>query len=362
MYAKFFSPPDGSGSWQSRFVYTSDKIISYEYTKRWTSFGSAALVFVHDDDLLKTIGLNYFVLYGGEMLVIEGIRYDHQTITLTCYDCKRLLSYRISTFGSSTIAGTEGYDVVSGTTSECVKHYLDRNIITPTDNERAISMRYTADTAGLEQDSYMARLEPLSDIVQTLCDGAGVGYEVIPDGTGFCYVLKSTVDKTINQSIRPRVIFAPAWGNVISMEFEHDEQNLINAIYATGADVTQTVYRTDTVPQGIARREGTVDVTVDTVADIPRYALAAAEDNVDTHTYTIGAGVKDYGTVYTVGDIVTVQDPWLGNYYSAVITAATYTARQGNISVEITLGKQQPKLLDRIVNNMLNGVMRGKKK
>lgn len=361
MYAKFYKTPTvENNDYTELFLFATDRIINYEYTKRWTDVGDFQMVLPFGSVDLGKIKLNYLIEFYGDWLIIENIKHDNMQITLSGYDCKRLAQLRISTFGNSTVAGTEGYDVVRGTTSECIKHYFDNNIIHPADSERAMPIIWHSETEGLEQDSYMARLESIADITKTLCDNAGIGYDITNHAMrGLRVELKNSVDRSIFQYDNPIVIFGYSRYNVKMLEFEHDESNLLNAIYATGADVTQTVYRDDVVPKGILRRETAIDVSVDTVADIKQYALYDVEENVETHTYSLDISVNaGYGEKFNIGDIVTVQETGVGryNFYSAVITEVKRSISAGNESISITLGKQKPKLLNCILNNLLNDI------
>lgn len=367
MFAKFYRTPTIGSTYSDDFLFATNKVGSYDYTERWTSPGDFTLTLPLDDVIrknIKSLQINNIILIDDDWLWMQDIQYGSSgKITISGQDCKGFLTLRESTFGETRIAGTEGYDVVKGTTAECVKHYLNNNIINPADPERKMPVTWNAYSGinGLANDSYMARLENLSDIVKTLCDNAGIGYRMKGKlGTGgFVFELARGTDRSITQVANPRVIFSIAWKNVVSMEFEHSVSNLYNAIYATGADVTKTVYRdAQNIPTGISRRETAIDVSVEESADIEKYALAAVEDNLETHTYKITPANDQYGSKYFLGDIVTVKDDITGNYYNEVITEVTKSCAAGQKSITITLGKQKPKLLNQIINNMISGVQK----
>lgn len=366
MFAKFYKTPTEGSTFTDDFLLATDRTESYEYTERWTSPGDFTITLPLDSVIRKNLNvfkINNIISIDGDWLWIQDIQYGSPgKITLSGQDCKGFLGLRRSTFGKSKIAVAEDYDVIKGTTAECIKHYLDNNIISPTDNERKMPMRWNEYTGitGLESDSYMAKLESLSDIVKTLCDNAGIGYRVKGDliAGGFIFELAQGADRSVEQYSNPRVIFTPSWKNVVSVEFEHSVSNLYNAIYATGAGVTEVVYRdNNNIPTGISRRETSIDVSVDSVSDIEKYALNAVQDNVEVHSYTIAAAADQYNNKYFLGDIVSVQDMYTGNYFSSVITEVTKSYAAGQKNITITLGKQKPKLLQGIINNMINGTI-----
>ena len=354
MFFRFFRH-DGTNF---NLLFATEKITSYEYTKRWTKAGDFTLILPYQKEYIRKLLLNDFIEYDGEWLFIENIQYDMQKIVISGHDCKQLIYLRISVLGSL----SEQFDGTTGTTAQCIKYFLDKNIISPADSERTIPLAFNANNVtGISSDGYMTKLENIGDIVEKLCNTAGIGYDVKANLSHdrFDFTLKNTVDKSKNQSENTRVIFSAERQNVTAIEFEHDETNLYNAITATGAGTVEVVYRDNNIPQCFARRECTLDVNVNSVSEIRKAALFAAEDNIDTQTYTLRVPAKDYKNKFSLGDIVSIKDDALNNYFSAVITETHTSMSSNSHTVEITLGHQKPKLLNKIVKNMLNGVKKG---
>lgn len=390
MFARFFSAPNG-GLMQDDLLFVTDEIISYDYTKRWSSVGDFTMVLPFRDEFLSKLTINGTIGYDDDWLFVQGIRHDGRYITLTGKDCKGLLDLRITEYGGTSVAGAEGYDVVSGTTAQCVKHYLDANAVisdadietyiqahmpTATEDEkeatraamkaRRLPLSWSSQSvSGLVSDSYMARLEYLSEVVSKLCDGADIGYDVRAHGYLHYYnfMLLQGTNRSFSQSSNPRIIFTPGWGNVRSMTFDHSVNELYNMVYAVDVnDSTSPIPRGD-VPSGVMRRECTVSVSVSSTDPSTRdyfakYALEQVESNTETHSYTIEPSVSGYGTDYTLGDIVTVLEPVTGNQYNATITEVTKTYAQGRKDITITLGTQKKKPLQKIVNDLISGTAR----
>lgn len=353
MFARFYRH-DGNNF---TFISAIQDIISYDYTKRWTKSGDFSLVLPYDSALLKKIKMNDFVEYDGDWLFIENIRYDMQTISLSGHDAKQLLYLRISVLGSL----SDQFDGITGTTAECIRYFLDKNIISPVDSVRELPVFWKNGAVGFNDDGYMTKLENIGDIVEKLCNSAGIGYELKGNLTRnrFDFQLKNTVDKSKNQSQNTRVIFSAERQNLTSVEFEHDETNLYNAITAQGAGTLEVIYRDNNMPVNISRRECTLDVSVNSISEIRKAALFAAEENIDTHTCSLKVPASDYETKFSLGDIVSVRDDALNNYFSAVITEVHVNQSAASYSVDITLGQQKPKLLNKITHNMLYGIKKG---
>lgn len=390
MFARFFSAPNG-GLMQNDLLFVTDEIISYDYTKRWSSVGDFTMVLPFRDEFLSKLTINGTIGYDDDWLFVQGIRHDGRYITLTGKDCKGLLDLRITEYGGTSVAGAEGYDVVSGTTAQCVKHYLDANAVisdadietyiqahmpTATEDEkeatraamkaRRLPLSWDSQSVtGLVSDSYMARLEYLSEVVSKLCDGADIGYDVRAQGYLHYYnfMLLQGTNRSFSQSSNPRVIFTPGWGNVKSLTFEHSVDELYNMIYAVDVNNSTSPIPRGDVPSGVMRRECTVSVSVSstdptTAVYFDKYALEQVSDNVETHSYTIVPSVSGYGTDYTLGDIVTVLEPVTGNQYNATITEVIKSYSHDKRELSITLGTQKKKPLQKIVNDLISGTAR----
>lgn len=362
MFGRFFKAPTlTNGAWSSfndDFLFSTDRFVSYEYTKRLSKPGSFSLSMPFDRDRLRKLELMGTVCMDGQdWLLVENISYDGQTITLSGKDMKGLLDTRIALYGTA----SGGYDIASGTTAECLKHYLDNNCISPADSSRALPLAWRSGAQGLASDSYMARFEPLSDIFSELCDNAGIGYDIRRSGSTFGFQTIQGVDRSYAQSVRPRVIFCLGWKSVRSQLFEHGVDNLINVVYATGTnEVTNAVYRGGTEKTGVFRREHNVSVNVSTVDEyFEKYAYKDLSDNVESHSFTVEAALTSgYGTAYDLGDIVTVKDDYTRNMFNKVVTEVTQTFGSGNRELKLVLGQQKQKPLQKIVNNLLSGTQR----
>lgn len=370
MFAKFFKAATLSGgSWSyftDDFLFATDKVVSYEYTKRFTKTGSFSMVLPFNKAWLGQLAINGTVYYDGDWLWIQGVSYDGKTITLSGTDAKGLLGTRLSLFDfDESEPGTQGYDVVTGTTQACIQHYVRNNAVVGTcQMGRELPITAFSGVDGLTSDSYMARLEYLSDIVTVLCENAGIGYDVTGQLSSAGFKLETTqgVDRSFSQDEVPRVIFSPNRRNVRSMVCEHGVENLYNVVY--GVDANETVgvtYRDTSGDTQIARRECTTSVSEVTVSNplFDKYALHTVEDNVAVHSYEIDAAVSSgYGSAYHLGDIASVQDIYTGNMVSYQITEATKSYSSGQRSLSLVFGVPKQKPLEKLVNNFLGGTLR----
>lgn len=363
---------DVSNTFQTNLVdVVVDQLIDYNCTKKFCGAGSFSLTLPLTRNNLRAMQSGYILAVGGisissDWLIIEDVSYDRASgkITVSGKDLNSLLSRRRTLFGDTQVPGAQGYDIISGTTAECVKHYLDNNMISPDDSERGLP-GFVFDEfhmpAGILNDSYMSRLEDLQIVVEDLCSNAGLGYRIYGWVNSDCYAFRllEGTDRSINQTVVSPVILSAAHSNIITAGFTHSTGNLYNAFYATGADVTQTVYRDNSaVPTGYGRRETAIEVGAVSVSDIRQYALYQMRDNLETHTVTADVKPGMAGTDFFLGDTVTVQDDITGNYYSAQVTEISSSLSGTADKTAVTLGQPNPKILNRIITGIYNGTIR----
>lgn len=356
MVVKAFKYPTESGSFQSEFLLQTDNFVSYEYTKKFVGTGCFTLVLPLDKNFVNKIVENCILNIGDDWLFVNNVRHNEKQIEVSGTDLNGFLDLRITAFGKTQVAGADGYDVVKGTTGECVNHYINNNAVNPEDKNRKIPRLVIGQTAkGKDSDSYMARLKMLSEVVGNLCLNAATGYEIVADVSKNQFVFNTLAgtDRSIEQSGNPYVILSQKRNNLLSATYERGNEDLLNAIYATGADVTQTVYRDSSTPTGVLRRETAIDVSVESVSDIKDYALNAVSGNIANNSYELDiAAVGDYGIKYRLGDYVTVKDAITGKTWTAQIVEVTKTFSAAERKIKLTLGDAKTKLLNKIQNTV----------
>ena len=352
LFAKIFKAPTLTSTFSNDFLLATDRIVSYEYTKRWTKTGDFTLTFPFDKEILNALKLNGTIYLDGDWLFIQNVSYNGRQISVTGKDCKAFLETRIALPNNT---GYTGYSSVSGTTAQCIEYYLNLNCINPVDVSRKLPLMFAGGTAGISNDSYMARFEYISDIVTAMCENAGIGFDIRGNITkkGFKFYLLKGVDRSFNQTENPRVIFSSHWRNIVSQSFEHGIDNLLNAVYATDVDeVSQLVA---TTASGISRRECNVNVGISHTDDwFEKYALKEIKDNVATESFDISVPFSNYGTDYELGDIVTVKDDFAGGFYNRTVNEVTKSYSQGQRSISLVLGIPKQKPVQKLVNNLIN--------
>lgn len=374
MLAKFFKAAtysDGWSSFQDDLILVTDRITALEYTERFTKVGEFSLTLPFSADVFKIFMregiINGTVYVDSRWFWIQSIAYDYKTITLTGKDCKGMLSTRVTEYGTAQSAAEQGYDIAEGTTKECIEHYVSYNAMSPTNAARRLPIVEVNGVDGLSNDSYMTHLEVLSDVVELLCTDADIGYTVRgrfrnERSSGFVLTTLKGVDRSHEQSDRPRVIFSVSHGNVLSMSCEHGVDDLVTTVYATDTNgITREVHREGDAA-GLLHRESSISVglssTTETEDYHSKYVLSEVADNVETHSYSITVRAADYGAAYSLGDYVSVLDDYTKNMEKKQITEVSRSYAAGQMSVGITLGAPKQKPFQRLNNDLISGTAR----
>lgn len=390
MFAKIFKQvvsAENQFDFQSNLVFVTDRIVDYEYTKRWTKTGDFKLVFPFRKELLRAVKLNGFIYFDDDWLWIQSVSYNGQTITVSGKDCKGLLETRIIIPNNTGYTGYSSVptDSASWTTLRCIQYYVNR-CCNPTyaDSNRCLPLTVyrnsSSEVRGLMDDHYMARFEYLSDVVTNLCDNADIGYDVKGDFSSNIFELKTLrgTDRSVNQNINPRMIFSADWRNIVSQTFEHSVENVLTSVYGTDSgDYSKLIERNPDVPQqaldmndsndtakiaaGFSRRECNVSVGLsNTDSWFEKYVINEVKDNVAAESFEISVPFSGYGTDYFLGDTVTVKDDFTGDKFTRVITEVTKTYSNGQRAVSLVLGIPKQKPMQKIVNNLINRTQKRK--
>lgn len=355
MTIKVYTYPRENSSFQDEFLFATNNFISYTYTKKFCGTGNFTLVLPATEKNINKIIEDDLINIDEDWLIVNNIKRDNDHMEITGTDLNGWLDLRITVFGKVQVAGARGYDVVKGTTGECVNHYIINNATNPTDSNRKFPRLAIGQTAqGKSNDSYMARLQSLAEVVGSLCKNATIGYEITADIENNKFIFNTIVgtNRSVEQSVHSKVIFTQKNGSLFSASYERGNADLLNTIYATGADVTQTVYRDDIQKVGVLRRESAIDVSVSTVSDIKDYALAQCTGNILTNSYELDIrAIDDYNKKYKLGDYVTVKDVVTKEIWTAQIEEMTKTISASEQKISLVIGDAKTKLLNKIQNS-----------
>ena len=360
---------------------------SFKYTRRAYDIGSFEMTISthadeagciqHDRMLIvgEKLGQTYIAsdptkrIVSGIFLYVTDIEKKDDKIAITGYDLKYLFALRVTLFPKEEQdKGTYGYYVTSGTTFSCISDIINYNIVNATDSDRQIYGMFgitmpvnqiNADPplTGIQNDRYMTRLEPVSTAIFNLLKNCKTHFydmrliidDNAEDSDNYNPHMESSEDK-------PVIIIDESRYNIKSYTRKDGTSAYKNAIYAvvgSGDDVTvKCVKRPDDTASGVKRKEVVLDVDTDSVAEIDRYALKAAEEYVISDDFEIEPLFMDDEAEPELAQKVSIRID--GVEYETVITEITDEYANGKHTQSYVCGDKKLKVL-----NVLNKATAG---
>ena len=283
----------------------------------------------------------------GDMLAVSGRQ------------LKGLMLDRITIpVGFSGVAGTQGYDAVTGPTETLMQHFVRANLGADAQPQRRLFGLELAEDLGrgFPEDRYMSRHEVLSDVLAALGEAAGLGWDLTPDleRHKFVFDVIQGADHTAEQSARKRVILEIPRKTALSQHYRRNTSDSRNLFYATmaGAEFADEALTASYVregeeePVGIRRREKHLEIVADTPAagaeyqELKRLALLEAEAfrPARSFTCTLPPGPYRYGADFALGDRVTIQNRDWGVSMHAPLTEMQTAWNSGGLTRTATFG------------------------
>lgn len=367
MLVQIFKPLENSSeTFAMNKIGDTTKITSLNIKERFYTYGTFTMEIPSDALFARNITENTLLYIDYKRWFrVDGIIDSGGMLEITGKDLKGLLADRITIYGMKQDTGTAGYDVFLGTTEEVLKHYIKNNLVNPVDeNRRIFGLEIGLSLCrGIQQDSYMSRFENVAELAEKVCKNAKIGYKIDVDFERNKMIFDVIVgeNKVENQSVKNRVVFDIGYGNIARVRYETNISSGSNAFYTTksGASleedaVTQLIFReNETAPSGVYRREKHLNVSCKSVGEMDVYARKEMENYIDANSFEVDVkSFSEYGTIYNLGDIVTVKGN--GITLDTNITEAE-TIYQGNsMSLRLTFGDKKPKpinILQTKINN-----------
>ena len=360
---------------------------SFKYTRRAYDIGSFEMTIpthadeagcIQPDRMLivgEKLGQTYIAsdptkrIVSGIFLYVTDIEKKDDKIAITGYDLKYLFALRVTLFPKEEQdKGTYGYYVTSGTTFSCISDIINYNIVNATDSDRQIYGMFgitmpvnqiNADPplTGIQNDRYMTRLEPVSTAIFNLLKNCKTHFydmrliidDNAEDSDNYNPHMESSEDK-------PVIIIDESRYNIKSYTRKDGTSAYKNAIYAvvgSGDAVTvKCVKRPDDTASGVKRKEVVLDVDTDSVAEIDRYALKAAEEYVVSDDFEIEPLFMDDEAEPELAQKVSIRID--GVEYETAITEITDEYANGKHTQSYVCGDKKLKVL-----NVLNKATAG---
>lgn len=247
----------------------------------------------------------------------------------------------------------DGYDSATGTVESILKHFVDTNVVNPTDADRKIAQVIIAtDQQRGSQDSWRSRFEVLSDKLTEIGEYAQIGWDVILDVENSIWIFDVYVGRnlTVDQNILPPVIFSTDFDNIKNQHFIQSLLNSYNVGYAGGQgdEINRLIQQIGNIT-GMERIETFLDCSQ--AADVTELTSQGTQKlnelkEILTFEFSI---IPDntfiYEQDYDLGDYITAQSRKWGITMNAQIIELKEIYEVDGFSLEATFGTNIPSLL-----------------
>lgn len=299
-------------------------------------------------------------LHGREdtFLLIEKVTRTEDTVTADGMMLKGLAARRIClpplTVGDDPYRGF-GWDRFTGDAESAILHYAAANLAAPDDEKRRMARLVLAENRGRgEVLPWQARFDRLSDVLSTIGQTTGMGWDLRADFTGKQFVLGAWEGRNRTEGAG-RAVFSREVGSATAITCTDDGSGLVNCVYAGGAgeDENRMVYSIGNDCAGWERHE---HFTALSGAESVEMLTLGAQQKLSPPRLTLTAQVQDcslcrYRVDYDVGDLVTVMDE--GASMNARLIAMQETHENGMVALAATFGDAPVTLVSRLKQERL---------
>ena len=258
--------------------------------------------------------------------------------------------------------------------------YMSRRLIRPTyniqnglvetamrqilSNAVSIPLVRLGDVQGFtERVSFQATYKNLQDYETKLAKYSNIGYRFRPDFTNktITFELYKGLDKTFNQTARPRVVFSESYNNILSSRYTLNDQLLKTVCYVggqgEGSARTYAVAGDDSLT-GLDRREVYInasDISPEDLTSAQYIEALKQRGNNELKQDVLAEAVEcvtdansnfKYRRDYDLGDIVAVRKESWDIATNLRITELTEIYEYGAMKVSPTFGTALPSVID----------------
>lgn len=251
----------------------------------------------------------------------------------------------------------QAYDYINNNAETVLKHYVDVNVINPTNVNRRIKNLIIADNLNRgEQIKYQSRFKQLDSELEKISIVSGLGWTVYLDiqNKKWVFDVLEGKDLTSSQTNNPSVIFSVDFDNIKGQHFIDSELNYKNVAYVggQGQGESREIVEINSEKSGLDRIETFIDARdIDIQEDLVDRGLQKLKELEPLQSFT--SEVSTYGPFkyqedWDIGDIVAVQNKKWNITLDSRITEVKEIYEPDRFSIEVTFGSNIPTIIDKI--------------
>ena len=329
-----------------------EEYISFIWTARYYSPGDFEIVAPINENTVALLQCDHYVIRETDENagVIESIEYaqdedGHETVTARGRFLSCILERRII---------AEMTEVTNKLVPDTIEKYLNEAIISPSIAARRISNFSFADLSGsTARVSIQHTGTNVLEAVNDMCLNYGLGHKTLLQNGNFIFTLYAGADRSLNQSVNPRVIFSRDYDNLNTSDYVENYAAKITDVLTAGegeGSARKTAWASKTNEIGLARYELYKDAR-NTSSD--NGAISAAdylnqlrgeglEDITEYSAAFTGSVFFDnykYRTDVNLGDIVSiVNERWGIGINTRIVEVVESVGETGEYTIMPTFG------------------------
>lgn len=319
-------------------VGTLDTFESFIWTERFNRAGDFEIYVGASEEVLSMIKVDYYVYISDSdrLMIVEGIEL---TTDINEGNHIRIVGRSLESILDRRIVWNQ--TILDGYLQGQVQKLLNQNAISPNDNNRQIPgliFETTTDTAiASMQIRSQYTGDNLYEAICEICEAFEIGFKITLDSQNrFVFKLYSGADHSYDQNANNFVIFSPNFDNLLDTSYTYDKTpyKTIGLVAGEGeGSDRKTIETGDDTLTGLDRRELFIDArdlsTNEGEISDADYYLQLIQRGDEKLAQTVEmAGFQGtmaidisfrYGTDFSIGDIVEVENEYGVNARSRII-------------------------------------------
>lgn len=335
-----------------KFLDEIDDYVGFEFISKWIKYGTFK-IFVHG--ITSVMKKGYFIMLDNDHRktgIIKRIRCSDDSDTdaeIDGFTCAYLLTQRL-TFPPEGSA----YHSFHAPAEDIICEVVTANMTDAADPRRNIPLLEVEPSQGRgDKLQWQTRYNALSDEVATLCSASGLGItvELDPQRKKLIFKVLEGTDRSVNNGLRPPMIFNVDYDNVTNREYISDMSEYKNTAITAGQGegTDRKIYIEGEENAGIDRYELFVDARdIEDETQLPDRGKAKLAEYTVSDSYSSTVDDAQYQTKWDLGDIVATKDDEYGVYMNERIVEICETFDANGYEVSPTFGTAVKTILDKV--------------
>ncbi len=333
------------------------------WNRKFYDVGTFEIHLSSSNEYQEFIKKGNIIVHGQNAGIILCASKSKSDIKIIGYDLKGICSQRIVVppfVYSESPTTLEGYDRIKGNAETVMKHYVDSQLVNPTDTDRKIQNLVISSDLKLGINmAWQAKFSLLSQELNKIGLYAGLGYDITFDEATkeLIFDVETGIDRTVNQRDVSPVVFCKEYRNISDYEYERNAKDAVNVAYIGGNGEEEQQYITklgDLRQTGIYRQEGFSEVNSDDVQEVEDGGLAYIKENQESETIETETNSRyKYNEDWFLGDYVTLKIDGFGEtlMLNKQITEVQEVCEKGNMKIMPVFGEKKDSIIKRLLRS-----------